>query len=441
MNSDEFYLTVTSDSNMDLYPDNMVSEFKIQLAHPIFLPHEARWKVGLASLHYPYDFASIGPDTIIKINGFFQVHEVVVEPSFCTELTDLCTYLTQIIAAALAKMYLKMPHVLARLNTGKHSSSSHDPVPSRSSTGFPIRDDKPPSFSIVPTVLRRTRMSCNVLDFDIGLSPRLLNMLGLGENDRFSVEKFDFRCTLRDAVIEVTGDLEPMSYEEAYRNFYTEMTPYHFGFETVDKMTDKLTAIFHTTWDSLVESVLENDEALNLLLSKSTPQNPAYIETTWRSVSTYWSRYISAAEFDDTVRECARYDFKQRDDPGHISLRQNVANMIVYTVIKKTVLDHPFSAEIRSAPANLVMPYELMYIYSDLVKPEPFNAIMSRLLIIVKTEGTPGQVTSFVPNLIQYKALDKHDISNFKILIAGDEGVRVPFMRGPAVVTLHFVRL
>ena len=111
------------------------------------------------------------------------------------------------------------------------------------------------------------------------------------------------------------------------------------------------------------------------------------------------------------------------------------------TILKKASDECFYGTDIYSdEPANLVMPYELMYIYSDLVRPEPFNSIMSRLLTTVKTEGLPGQMTSFAPNLIQYKPVDKQDISTFKVLIASDRGERVPFMRGPAVLTLHFIR-
>jgi len=65
---------------------------------------------------------------------------------------------------------------------------------------------------------------------------------------------------------------------------------------------------------------------------------------------------------------------------------------------------------------------------------------MSPLLDIVKTEGTPGTLTQYRPNNIQYKRLEATDITKINFLIASQDGTPAPFKRGPTIIVLHFRR-
>jgi len=101
-----------------------------------------------------------------------------------------------------------------------------------------------------------------------------------------------------------------------------------------------------------------------------------------------------------------------------------------------------YSGFLYSKVPAIINPYELMYIYSDIVKPEPFNNLMSPLLEIIRTEGNPGMISQYRANgNIQYKRLERfRTLTLIKILIASDLGQPIPFLRGPAVLTLHFRR-
>lgn len=55
--SDHFYLTLPSNSSMHVFPDNKISHFKTQLPKRISLQGE--WELGLAEIHYPFDFVTI----------------------------------------------------------------------------------------------------------------------------------------------------------------------------------------------------------------------------------------------------------------------------------------------------------------------------------------------------------------------------------------------
>jgi hypothetical protein len=96
---------------------------------------------------------------------------------------------------------------------------------------------------------------------------------------------------------------------------------------------------------------------------------------------------------------------------------------------------------VRANQPAVMNPFELMYIYSDIVKPEPFDNMLVAMLEIIKTEGTQGNLTQYrASSNIQYKTLDRPNISNIRILIASDQAQPIPFMRGPLVITLHFRR-
>ena len=52
MNRDHFYITLFSNASQHLYPDNKISTFTIQLAHPIILDLSEIWEVGSCELSF-----------------------------------------------------------------------------------------------------------------------------------------------------------------------------------------------------------------------------------------------------------------------------------------------------------------------------------------------------------------------------------------------------
>lgn len=63
-------LTLPSDSSMDWYPDNKISQFRVHLAHEIVLdgPHE----VGLVSLSYPHSWHTVEHEQLDSHVGIFS---------------------------------------------------------------------------------------------------------------------------------------------------------------------------------------------------------------------------------------------------------------------------------------------------------------------------------------------------------------------------------
>ena len=53
----DFYLTLPSNSSMDVYPDNTLTRYQTKLPHRIEL--EGRWEVGLVELQYPHNWYNV----------------------------------------------------------------------------------------------------------------------------------------------------------------------------------------------------------------------------------------------------------------------------------------------------------------------------------------------------------------------------------------------
>ena len=54
----DFYLTLPSDSSMELYPENTLSTYRTQLSPPVVLNHE-EWEVGVAAVSFPTDWYNV----------------------------------------------------------------------------------------------------------------------------------------------------------------------------------------------------------------------------------------------------------------------------------------------------------------------------------------------------------------------------------------------
>jgi hypothetical protein len=53
----QFFITLLSDSSINLYPDNSLSSFRNDLARPVHLQRD-RWVVGLTEVSYSHGFTS-----------------------------------------------------------------------------------------------------------------------------------------------------------------------------------------------------------------------------------------------------------------------------------------------------------------------------------------------------------------------------------------------
>lgn len=84
----DFYLTLLSNSSLDIYSRNTTSSFIVQLPHKIKL--NKNWIVGLAELQFPFNFFTVsqGQNTFTYTNGTYSSTRSIRE-GFYANLTDL----------------------------------------------------------------------------------------------------------------------------------------------------------------------------------------------------------------------------------------------------------------------------------------------------------------------------------------------------------------
>ena len=55
--ANEFYITLPSNSSLDIFPENRTNSYRVKLAQPVSLP--GKWEVGLAEIQYPHTWNTI----------------------------------------------------------------------------------------------------------------------------------------------------------------------------------------------------------------------------------------------------------------------------------------------------------------------------------------------------------------------------------------------
>lgn len=65
---DQFYLTLPSNSSMDYYPQNTVSNYITHLSRPVQL--EGSWEVALVEVHYPCSLFTLCENSVIFIHAY-----------------------------------------------------------------------------------------------------------------------------------------------------------------------------------------------------------------------------------------------------------------------------------------------------------------------------------------------------------------------------------
>lgn len=84
----EFYISLISNSSLEIYPRNKASSFIVQLPHKITLTDD--WVVGLAEIQFPYNFFNVseGNNTLTYTNGFQIIHRSI-ENGFYKSVSEL----------------------------------------------------------------------------------------------------------------------------------------------------------------------------------------------------------------------------------------------------------------------------------------------------------------------------------------------------------------
>jgi hypothetical protein len=118
MAGQQFFLTLPSNSSMNLFPDNTLTHYYTQLAQSIHL--EGTWECGLSEIFYPRSWYNVtkGSNTLYlmrpnKVNGLAQWYKTTLPSGFYTSGAELVNVLNEII-----ENQLKAP---LRFSYEKHS--------------------------------------------------------------------------------------------------------------------------------------------------------------------------------------------------------------------------------------------------------------------------------------------------------------------------------
>ena len=394
------FLRLSNESNNDIFPDNRPSKFTVQLGQQ-FIVDPQLWEVGLSTITYPYDFDNMGDASIIGIRYESTEHVFKLPSRNCIELEDLCEFLSEEINAHLFRI-LHVKIVSTTADRDKRSTPNQ-------------------YVSIKFNKMRQVTFTFNTKYFDIGFSPRLQEMLGFETQPHYSMTAFNERKFLFQSVKSIFRKhdfqipLEGLEVvEQRLRNE-----------QNYDISNDYYNYIKQLAW----EHVQVDNEYAKL-----------YIEQNF-------TRFVHFLRQIEDVRKIHKNN-RLRADPEPSTFDEEAFKKTIWPIAHAQLAIIDFLGtfrntrhEIQAQKTAIPNPYEMMYIYTDIIKPQPFNEFAMPILDILKTEGTPGHLTQYrASGNIQYHSIDRSNITNIKILITGHDGKEIPFLRGPLVMTLHFRR-
>ena len=409
------YVILTSDACLDIFPQNKTSNFAVQLAHQTALDTDT-WEVGLHSITYPFDFKTVGHECFMLLRYNSDVHELHLPDWHCSTIEDMCNYLNEQLNAK-----------ILGLKNHEYSISPPDSASSgsRIKRATVVKKTKKP-LTITVDATKRIRFSFDTTVVDLGFSERLMEMLGFSDQQQYSLEAFTKRQRLVDELQNATPSRTiPLGSMWILEQEIKRVPSYKYS-NGFSQDIFKFTGITGKTFQDTV--------TLNGLLT--IPD----VERLIPSDNGNFYSYLRKVEAELQIPEADRAEFDENDSLLKTSIIyiKALTMYLVLNVIESFVLP---DGNLYSNAPSVINPYELMYVYLDIIKPEPFNNLMSPLLEIIKTDGMPGTMTQYRATAnIQYKKLDRSNITNMRILIASDQGTPIPFLRGPLVLTLHFRR-
>lgn len=106
---EEFYMTLMSNSSMDIYPDNKTSSFIVHLPKRLRLNGE--WAVAVAEFHFPFTLLNVNEDS----NTIYEKNNVFVEDDHADDEINPSYNVTKIFSIDPGN-YDSMDDVVAKIN-------------------------------------------------------------------------------------------------------------------------------------------------------------------------------------------------------------------------------------------------------------------------------------------------------------------------------------
>jgi hypothetical protein len=297
---------------------------------------------------------------------------------------------------------------------------------------FSLRDDSTMS------------IDCSNLDYDIGISKSLQNMLGFEENKNLRLTHFKRRMLFR-----------------AYLHHHSRNRTYLNGryFHLLKEM-DSRAKITNQYWQFITEvlSLLQvSKEQAWVDFNYELP--PAAILTNgnvWPRNTKFKDYFEEFPAFVDEMEKKTNEKFftspatKNSESP----VEENAATLMVkfakqgtliyYFMLKVLWEEQNFGRSITTfAPPDLQYATDNLLIYSDIVESDLVNETRMALLRQFKLPQTIEKNTNVQSNFnpIQYKKCIRLEaLSNIRIYISSIAGNMINFLRGPVFIVLHFIQ-
>lgn len=397
---EEFQVYATSDGCLSHFPENEPSKFKIRLSPPkVFSNPNRRMVVGLTRLIYDSELNNLGENTGTYFNVFVENHYFKVE--------------------------MRNVHVQDPVSAKKEIEKSfHNIIVHKS------RDGKKEKKTLMDYISMNIDNDKIVLELtgisDFGISPMLRKLLGFHREKKFFSENFEFRKQCRDFLIEIAEKDDIVTKINELDAFYDRTI---FKNSTFEERNESLIdfglpiqRFYHQLSDDfafILQSIVKQRGPLfeRFISDYYSPhQKKPYV----LEINTPGSSIITEIEVPFEV--CAMIDFM-------IFLCVNEASRIPIDKKFKIRADTLFNPDL----------FNVLFVYTNIIKPVSFNDGRFRLLDLVclnKQQLTSSGVSEH--NSTLFKELDVTTIDEIEIQINTSLGTPAPFVHGPIFMILEF---
>lgn len=477
---ESFYVTISSDEGVARFPKTRDSDFSVLLGpETVLTPSD--WEVGLATFTYRYDFNTVGYDNLIAVRYRDAVHEIKIPIWNCQSVQQLAEYLDvelnkKILYGQRIKDFKTRPAEVKvdSFNRIRFSFDTED-----LDLGFAPETAALLGFSdqlhVSMTAFQRRQKLRKLmkgtlaadekfegselakLQMQIRQEPEHVYSLFFYPDFLRTFQNVDFHRPLEQAKQGLFRTLTGVTKNRFKKPIDDEINPQPGGpkkprFEFTVQLPDDTNLLHQNgleigTFDEenmkrRARALLDLVEDADPVKDKPIPQRKFHLD--WLKNTPYAGFFnleeldAFVTKFEDQIPEEDRTYFNTSNLT--VSYSGIYTEAITAFICSKFLEDFQLPSPVlySNEPASLI-PVELMYVYLDIIKPEPVNNLMSPLLEIIRTEGVPGRLTQYrAGGHLQYKAIEKSNITDLRVLIASKDGDRIPFLRGPTQLQLHF---
>jgi hypothetical protein len=397
-----FQVYATSDGCLSQFPDNTPSKFKIRLNPPkVFSTQIKKVSVGLARLIYDSELFNLGENT----GTYFEVY--TENQYFKVEFGNAHVQSPEAAKREIDKALKKTPVIKSSLDGTKTQGTLEDYIT--------LKTDK-------------EKFSIELKDVhDFGISPMLRKLLGFHREQKFFSENFQFRKQCREFLLEIAekdefivkmNELDVIFDRRSFKSKKfsernLELIQYHLP---IQQFYHQLNTDFPFILQSIVKQRADHFQSfIEANYYPAAKEIPYILEN-----ENPKTKIVTEIKIPFEV--CAMIDYL-------IFTCVNESSRIPANRTFKLKMDSIFNPDL----------FNVLYVYTNIVKPVSFNDSYFRLLDLVclnKQQLTTSGVSEHKSTL--FKELDVTTVDEIEFQINTSLGSPAPFIHGPVFIILEF---